>query len=102
MKVLLPSMPDSFEQTPNVSIRMPNGALPSLAGNVDPHHRIAIVDLILIRGNPRRPHEENSAGSGGSLRHDVPASDRKKIVPIADRYYGLRDFITLVSPLRAD
>jgi hypothetical protein len=35
MKVLLLSMPDSFEHTPTVSIRMPNGALTSLAGNVD-------------------------------------------------------------------
>ena len=34
MNVLLPSMPDSFEHTPTVSIRMPNGALTSLAGNV--------------------------------------------------------------------
>ena len=41
-------MPDSFEHTPTVSIRMPNGALSSLAGNVDPHHRIAIADLILV------------------------------------------------------
>ena len=30
---------------------MPNGALASLAGNVDPHHRVAVADLILAHGN---------------------------------------------------
>jgi anaerobic magnesium-protoporphyrin IX monomethyl ester cyclase len=49
MNVLLLSMPDSFEHTPPVSIRMPNGALTSLAGNIDPHHRIAVADLILVQ-----------------------------------------------------
>ena len=39
MRVLLLSMPDSFEHMAPVAIRMPNGALASLAGNVDPHHR---------------------------------------------------------------
>jgi anaerobic magnesium-protoporphyrin IX monomethyl ester cyclase len=49
MNVLLLSMPDSFEHMPAVAIRMPNGALSSLAGNVDPHHRVAVADLILAR-----------------------------------------------------
>lgn len=53
MNVLLLSMPDSFEHTPTVSIRMPNGALTSLAGNADPHHRIAIADLILVQSSVR-------------------------------------------------
>ena len=51
MRVLLLSMPDSFEHTPPVAMRMPNGALASLAGNVDPHHRVAIADLILARSD---------------------------------------------------
>src|SRR5262245_47622273 len=42
-------MPDSFEHMPTVAIRMPNGALSSLAGNVDPHHRVWIGDLILAQ-----------------------------------------------------
>src|SRR6267142_2476526 len=42
MNILLVSMPDSFEHMPTVGIRMPNGALSSLAGNVDPHHRVAV------------------------------------------------------------
>jgi len=58
MKVLLLSMPDSFEHTPTVSIRMPNGALSSLAGNVDPHHRVAIADLILVQRSVRAALED--------------------------------------------
>jgi anaerobic magnesium-protoporphyrin IX monomethyl ester cyclase len=45
MKVLLLSMPDYFEHMPPVAVRMPNGALTSLAGNIDPHHRVAVADL---------------------------------------------------------
>ena len=47
MNVLLLSMPDYFEHMPPVAVRMPNGALTSLAGNVDEHHRVAVADLIL-------------------------------------------------------
>src|SRR5438067_2544185 len=46
-------MPDSFEHMPAVAIRMPNGALASLAGNIDPHHRVAIADLILAQSSVR-------------------------------------------------
>src|SRR5271170_6390312 len=53
MNVLLLSMPDSFEHMPAVAIRMPNGALTSLAGNVDPHHRVAVADLILVHRRVR-------------------------------------------------
>jgi len=49
MNILLLSMPDSFEHMPTVAIRMPNGALTSLAGNVDGHHRVAVADLILVQ-----------------------------------------------------
>jgi anaerobic magnesium-protoporphyrin IX monomethyl ester cyclase len=58
MNVLLLSMPDSFEHTPTVSIRMPNGALASLAGNVDAHHHIAIADLILVQNSVRATLED--------------------------------------------
>lgn len=54
MKVLLLSMPDSFEHMPTVAIRMPNGALTSLAGNVDPHHEVAVADLILVQDRVRQ------------------------------------------------
>ena len=53
MNVLLLSMPDSFEHMPPVAIRMPNGALASLAGNIDTHHRVAIADLILVQASVR-------------------------------------------------
>jgi anaerobic magnesium-protoporphyrin IX monomethyl ester cyclase len=51
MRILLLSMPDSFEHTPTVAIRMPNGALSSLAGNVDAHHQVAIADLVLVQSS---------------------------------------------------
>jgi anaerobic magnesium-protoporphyrin IX monomethyl ester cyclase len=53
MNILLFSMPDSFEHMPAVAIRMPNGALTSLAGNVDPHHKVAVADLILCQNSVR-------------------------------------------------
>jgi radical SAM superfamily enzyme YgiQ (UPF0313 family) len=51
MNVLLFSMPDSFEHTPPLAMRMPNGALASIAGNVDPHHRVAVADLVLVQSS---------------------------------------------------
>src|SRR6266478_1971355 len=53
MQVLLLSMPDSFEHMPSLAIRMPNGALASLAGNLDAHHRVAVADLILVQSRVR-------------------------------------------------
>ncbi len=46
-------MPDSFEHTPSIVIRMPNGGLSSLAGNLDPQHRVAVADLILVQRQVR-------------------------------------------------
>jgi radical SAM superfamily enzyme YgiQ (UPF0313 family) len=46
-------MPDSFEHMATVAIRMPNGALTSLAGNVDPHHSVAVADLVLVQSQVR-------------------------------------------------
>src|SRR5687767_7489338 len=57
MRILLLSMPDSFEHTPAMAIRMPNGALASLAGNVDAHHEVAIADLVLAQSSVRRTVE---------------------------------------------
>ena len=57
MNVLLLSMPDSFEHTPSLTIRMPNGALASLAGNLDPHHRVAVADLVLAQSSVRHTVE---------------------------------------------
>ncbi|PYR99428.1 MAG: B12-binding domain-containing radical SAM protein [Acidobacteria bacterium] len=57
MNILLLSMPDSFEHMPEVVVRMPNGALSSLAGNVDAHHEVAIADLILVQRQVRETVE---------------------------------------------
>jgi radical SAM superfamily enzyme YgiQ (UPF0313 family) len=51
VQILLLSMPDSFEHTPTLAVRMPNLALASLAGNVDSHHHVAIADLILTQSS---------------------------------------------------
>jgi radical SAM superfamily enzyme YgiQ (UPF0313 family) len=72
MNVLLLSMPDSFEHMPPVAIRMPNGALTSLAGNVDPNHNVAVADLILVQRRVRETvtrlvHEFNPAIVGLSI-----------------------------------
>jgi len=53
MNILLLSMPDSFEHMPAIVVRMPNGALTSLAGNVDEHHKVAVADLILCQRTVR-------------------------------------------------
>src|SRR5258707_2057765 len=53
MKVLLLSMPNYFEHMPPIAVRMPNGALTSLAGNVDSHHQVAVADLILSHSQVR-------------------------------------------------
>src|SRR5262245_10281824 len=58
MNILLVSMPDSFEHMPELVIRMPNGALTSLAGNVDPHHNVHVADLILAQRHVRQTVEE--------------------------------------------
>jgi anaerobic magnesium-protoporphyrin IX monomethyl ester cyclase len=57
MHVLLLSMPDSFEHMPSLAIRMPTGALTSLAGNLDAHHRVAVADLILVQARVRETVE---------------------------------------------
>ena len=54
MRILLLSMPDSFEHTPALAIRMPNGGLTSLAANIDPHHEISVADLVLAQSSVQR------------------------------------------------
>jgi radical SAM superfamily enzyme YgiQ (UPF0313 family) len=57
MNILLFSMPDSFEHMPPIVVRMPNGALTSLAGNVDRHHHVAVADLILVQRHAQQTVE---------------------------------------------
>jgi hypothetical protein len=42
---------------PTIAVRIPNGALTSLAGNVDPHHRVAAADLLLVQNRGRESVE---------------------------------------------
>jgi anaerobic magnesium-protoporphyrin IX monomethyl ester cyclase len=67
MQILLLSMPDSFEHMPESVVRMPNGALTSLAGNIDPHHTVAVADLILVQRQVRETVEQ----LGRDLQPDV-------------------------------
>jgi radical SAM superfamily enzyme YgiQ (UPF0313 family) len=39
---------------PEPVVRMPNGALTSIAGNVDPHHIVTVADLILVQRRVRQ------------------------------------------------
>src|SRR5437660_9269332 len=91
MNILLLSMPDSFEHMPSVAIRMPNGALASLAGNVDPHHAVAIADLILVQRRVRETLER--------LVHEVQPDVIGLSVMTFQRHTALR-IIQLVRHLR--
>jgi radical SAM superfamily enzyme YgiQ (UPF0313 family) len=51
-------MPDSFEHTPTLAMRMPNGALTSLAGSLDSVHEVAVADLILAQSAVRKTVEQ--------------------------------------------
>src|SRR5258708_25675526 len=53
MNVLLLSMPDSFEPMAAVGQRMESGGMGTLAGNGDPHDRVAVGDLILVHREVR-------------------------------------------------
>ncbi len=90
MQVLLLSMPDSFEHTPTVGMRMPNGALTSLAGNVDAHHRVAVADLVLA--------EHDVAGT---VRRLV-ASLKPDVVGLSAMTFQRRTALRLVRLLRRE
>ena len=97
MNILLLSMPDSFEHMPTVAVRMPNGALCSLAGNVDPHHRVAVADLILVQDRVRatieqlvRNHEPDVVGLS------VMTFQRKTALRIVNLVRALRPDVRVV------
>src|SRR6267142_6148809 len=93
MNVLLLSMPDSFEHMPAVAIRMPNGALASLAGNIDPHHRVSIADLVLAQSSVRRTVEQ--------LMHDLQP-DLVGLSVMTFQRSTARRIISLVRSLKPD
>ena len=91
MNVLLLSMPDSFEHMPPVAIRIPNGALASLAGNIDPHHRVAIADLILVQSSVRSTVERLVAdGQPDLVGLSVMTFQRATALQIAELIKTLR------------
>ena len=91
MRVLLLSMPDSFEHTSTVTMRMPNGALGSLAGNLDPHHDVAIADLILVQKRVRETVERLIADHAPDVVGlSVMTFQRRTAQRIVDLVRGLR------------
>src|SRR3954467_1331640 len=97
MNILLLSMPDSFEHMPTVAIRMPNGALTSLAGNLDAHHRVAVADLILVQQNVRATLERLiSEVDPQILGMSVMTFQRKTALKIAALVRALKPEIHIV------
>ena len=80
MNVFLLSMPDYFEHMPPVAVRMPNGALTSLAGNVDDHHHVAVADLILSLGCVQE--------TVNRLFHELDHAQRAPVREIVPKHYG--------------
>jgi hypothetical protein len=70
-------MPDSFEHTPTVSIRIPNGAFTSLAGNADLHPS--------DRG--RRSHRGMTLKTLLGLENERKAFERYRRIRQAERVY---------------
>src|ERR1700685_1533730 len=97
MNILLLSMPDSFEHMPTVAVRMPNGALTSLAGNIDAHHKAAVADLILVQNKVRetverlvREHNPDVVGLS------VMTFQRKTALRIVELLHSLQPKIRVV------
>jgi radical SAM superfamily enzyme YgiQ (UPF0313 family) len=89
MNILLLSMPDSFEHMSPVTVRMPNGALSSLAGNVDPEHRVAIADLILVQRRVRQTVQ------------DLVQSTAPAVVGLSVMTFQRRTALALIRLIRA-
>ncbi len=97
MNILLLSMPDSFEHMPPVAIRMPNGALASLAGNVDSHHHVAVADLILVQDNVRGTIERLMLELDPEIVGlSVMTFQRKTALKIADLLRSLKPDVKIV------
>src|SRR5438477_8844158 len=97
MNVLLLSMPDSFEHMPPVAIRMPNGGLTSLAGNVDPQGRVAVADSMPVQYRVRETvtrliRELNPEVVGLSIM----TFQRRTAVRIVERVRALRPGVKIV------
>jgi len=97
VNILLLSMPDSFEHMATVAVRMPNGALTSLAGNIDEHHHVAVADLVLVQQRVRetverlvREHAPDVVGLS------IMTFQRKTALRIVDLVCSLRPQVRVV------
>jgi radical SAM superfamily enzyme YgiQ (UPF0313 family) len=91
-------MPDSFEHTPALTMRMPNGALASLAGNAGPGHQVAAADLILVQARVAqtveellRRHEPDVVGLS------VMTFQRRTALRLVRLIRGVRPQVTIVA-----
>ena len=98
MRILLLSMPDSFEHTPALTMRMPNGALASLAGNVGPGHSVAIADLILVQDKVvptierlMREHDPDVVGLS------IMTFQRRTALRLTRMIRGIKPSVTIVA-----
>src|SRR5262249_24384320 len=97
MNILLFSMPDSFEHMPAFAIRLPNGTLTSLAGNVDPHHRVAVADLILVQDSVRQTVERLVRElTPDMVGVSVMTFQRRTAMKLIDRVRQLRPTVQVV------
>ncbi len=97
MNILLLSMPDSFEHMPTVAVRMPNGALCSLAGNIDSHHKVAVADLILVQQKVRETVEKLvSEHDPHIVGLSVMTFQRKTCMRVIDLVRSLRPEVQIV------
>ena len=78
-------------------MRMPNGALTSLAGNVDPHHRVAVADLILVQQRVRATIEDLVAKFEPDLVGlSVMTFQRKTAKKIIDLVHARKPYVSIV------
>ena len=96
MNVLLLSMPDSFEHMPTVAVRMPNGALTSLAGNIDPHHKVAVADLILVQNRVRETVERLVLNTTRGCGLSVMTFQRKTAMQIVELVRSLKPDVRVI------
>jgi radical SAM superfamily enzyme YgiQ (UPF0313 family) len=97
VKILLLSMPDSFEHMPSLAIRMPNGALSSLAGNLDGRHEVAVADLVLVQDRVRATVERLvGEGAPDVVGLSVMTFQRRTAKKIVDLVRALRPGVRVV------
>src|SRR3954470_6940427 len=96
-------MPDSFEHnTLTVAVRMPNGALASLARSLDPHHRVAIADLVPCRHQYAHARTTRARSPGGqAILPGSGVNGRRRLeIGVAEPCSGVRRPARALSSIR--